>query len=204
MPLLNQDDQDIILEAIRQGGKIWDNEILEPVKRKIKNFYRHALNEQCCYCRRDTTDEFNMVLDIEHILPKSKFAIFMFSPFNLSVACKRCNMEIKKEDVSFLIDQITAQQEHNDATNYLLLHPNYDQYSDHLNLQIYRYDDKRLVKYHILDNSEKGSYTKSYFKLDLIEQDSFDNAQGIKTQEYKFSAMMDRNQIEQIQKLLAI
>ena len=104
MPVLDNADIAIIEQAIAARGKIWENDILDPVKRKIKDHYRGILNENCCYCRRDTTDEFNMVLDIEHVLPKAVYATFMFTPFNLSVSCKRCNMEIKGNQISFLFN----------------------------------------------------------------------------------------------------
>ncbi len=87
--------------AINAGGNIWENELLSDLKSKVKEYYREKLNEQCCYCRKNTHGEFKMVLDIEHILPKSKFRHFMFHTYNLSVSCKRCNMNIKREDFSF-------------------------------------------------------------------------------------------------------
>ncbi|WP_276131623.1 HNH endonuclease domain-containing protein [Polluticoccus soli] len=200
---LKLDESDLILikEAINNGGKIWENEVIEPVKKKIKAFFRQALNEQCCYCRRDTTDEFNMVLDIEHILPKSVFNHFMFSPFNLSISCKRCNMEIKKEDTSFLFDVTLAKEQHDDSSNYQFLHPNFDVYAHHINVEIYRYGESRLIKYVVLSNSLKGIYTKEYFKLDLLERDSFDSAQGLDVQELKYSQLMDREIISEIEQL---
>ena len=37
MPVLDNADIVIIEQAIAAGGKIWENDILDPVKRKIKD-----------------------------------------------------------------------------------------------------------------------------------------------------------------------
>jgi len=122
MPL-DANDQQIIQEALARGGSVWDDATLEPVKRKIKQYYRDNGGEQCCYCRREMRDEFNMVIDIEHVLPKSLFRDFMFELFNLNISCKRCNMRIKKERTDFLVDQATIAANANQSDQYLMVHP---------------------------------------------------------------------------------
>jgi len=81
--------------------QIWSSEELKPVKEKLKN---HLLSkcEYCCYCRRPFKGEFKMVIDIEHILPSSIFRELAFELKNLSLSCKRCNMQIKKDRMDFL------------------------------------------------------------------------------------------------------
>lgn len=202
MPVLDNADIAIIEQAIAAGGKIWENDILDPVKAKIKAHYRAVLNENCCYCRRDTTDEFNMVLDIEHVLPKSLYPTFMFTPFNLSVSCKRCNMEIKKDKVTFLFNTAIPPTNAEDNNNYKLIHPNLDPYEHHLTKEVYQYEDKKLVKYSVVNASPKGIYTKDFFELDKFEQDSFDNAQGITTTPKTFSDLIPEDLIKEIQDLL--
>ena len=202
MPVLDNADIVIIEQAIAAGGKIWENEILDPVKAKIKAYYRQILNENCCYCRRDTTDEFNMVLDIEHVLPKSLYSTYMFTPFNLSVSCKRCNIEIKKDKVAFLFNTAIPPADPEDNTNYKLVHPNFDVYNHHLTKEVYQYEDKKLVKYSVVNTSPKGIYTKDFFELDKFEQDSFDNAQGITTRPKTFSDLIPDDLVQEIQGLL--
>lgn len=202
MPVLDNADIVIIEQAIAAGGDIWENPIIKPVKRKIKDHYRGVLNENCCYCRRDTTDEFNMVLDIEHVLPKAVYATFMFTPFNLSVSCKRCNMEIKGNDVSFLFNPAIPPANAQDTNNYKLIHPNFDDYSHHLTKEVYQYEDKKLVKYSVVNRSPKGVYTKEFFELAKFEQDSFNNAQGITVTPKTFSDLIPDDLIKEIQDLL--
>ena len=126
--ILTQGDVDAIKNSIDnclQNGitNIWDDQGLALVKQKIKTQYRGLLGEQCCYCRKNIHGEFKMVLDIEHILPKSKYLQFSLSPFNLSVSCKKCNMNIKGEDISFLKDPIIAHDEPENVDNYKFIHP---------------------------------------------------------------------------------
>lgn len=201
MAVLDNTDIAIVEEAVAAGGNIWDNPVLVPVKRKIKDYYRGVLNENCCYCRRDTTDEFNMVLDIEHILPKTIFPAYMFTPFNLSVSCKRCNMEIKKDQITFLFNSIPPAVPE-DGTNYKFIHPNFDIYGNHLTKEMYQYEDKKLVKYSVVNASPKGVYTKDFFELNKFEQDSFNNAQGIQTKPKQFSDLIPDDLVKEIQDLL--
>ena len=97
--LLSEDDIVIIKSAIeiakRDNIKIWDQKILDPVKKKMKGFMRTLLEERCCYCCKNIVGEFNMVLDIEHVLPKAHFKHFEFaismiaSKISFVIACSR-------------------------------------------------------------------------------------------------------------------
>ena len=122
-----------------------------------------------------------MVIDIEHILPKSVYGEYTFSKVNLTVACKRCNMEIKKARLDFLVDEHSARKEPGDTQLFRFIHPNVDAYFDHIERSVVEKNDKRLVKYIILHDSPKGNYTYDFFKLDQLEINSFDKAQGAET-----------------------
>ncbi|RZK10312.1 MAG: HNH endonuclease [Flavobacterium sp.] len=157
---------------------IWESTHIKALKRKIKKHYRSAQNENCCYCRKNTVGEFNMVLDIEHILPKSLFSGFMFEIKNLSISCKRCNMEIKKDDISFLIQSQSFLDDPFDAKHYKFIHPNSDTYYDHIDVEVSIKNENKMIKYTVLQGSPKGSFTYTYFKLHALEVDSFDRSQG--------------------------
>lgn len=117
---INSQDLANIEAAIEAGGKIWDNDLLKDFKSKIKAYNRHKQKEQCCYCRKNFEGEFNMVIDIEHVLPKRHFGHLMFAIYNLSISCKRCNMNIKNDDISFITDTeaITTNPTHQNTANY--------------------------------------------------------------------------------------
>jgi hypothetical protein len=175
--MITKEDIILIQEVILEGGDIWANNRLDPLKRKFKDYYREKLNEQCCYCRKNTVGEFNMVLDIEHVLPKSKFERYMFNPLNLSMSCKRCNMNIKKEDISFLTDEDTIHNSPFVSESYQFIHPNLDSYFVNLRYFVEVVDNNTLIKYDPI--TVKGIYTYGYFKLKELEIESVNNTQGI-------------------------
>lgn len=172
----SEDELLLIQNAKDEGGDIWNNEELTVLKSKIKKYYRD-LRESCCYCRRDLQDEFNMVIDIEHVLPKSKYAEYMFELGNLNISCKRCNMRIKREKDDFVVDKTTINNNYSLSSHYRFIHPNFDLYKDNMNVLRFTYDDKKLTKY--IPNTEKGRYTYDYFQLDKLEINSLNIAQGI-------------------------
>lgn len=204
--ILSKEDIGVIKNAIeiskRNNIKIWDQKILDPVKRKIKGFMRALLDERCCYCCKNISGEFNMVLDIEHVLPKAYFKKFEFTPFNLSVACKRCNMEIKGQDCSFLKDEAAAHITPEDTFNYKFIHPNFDNYFDHLDYEVNIKNQKKMIKYSVVNDSSKGKYTYEYFDLKKLEIESFNGAQGVKIEEKNYSTLMPEELVVEIQNLL--
>lgn len=198
--MFTQEEADLIKVIIIEGGDIWSNPRLNPIKQKIKTHFRNVLDEQCCYCRRSTLGEFNLVLDIEHILPKKHFRSFMFTPKNLSVSCKRCNMDIKKQDTSFIRNLSLIDTEPFNRDNYLFIHPNLDLYFQNMDYFVEIVNDNRLIKYNPL--TDKGTYTYSYFKLEALETNSVDRAQGIS--DVELNEDIDSGLIIEIQDLLRI
>lgn len=174
---LTVEDQALIEEVIKQGGDVWENKALLALKRRIKSFYLAATSDQCCYCRRDLNDEFNMVIDIEHIIPKALFPKFMFEVTNLNVSCKRCNMRIKRNRVDFLLDLSVIEERFGDSAQYRFVHPNLDRYADSILLIVMKVGDKKYIKYKSI--TEKGTYTYNYFELDKIETNTLNVAQGL-------------------------
>ncbi|ADQ80433.1 hypothetical protein Palpr_2297 [Paludibacter propionicigenes WB4] len=177
--MFTQEDIDLIRVVKDEGGKIWENEKIKPVKDKIKRYFRNRRN-QCCYCRREFVGEFSMVIDIEHILPKSDidFRKYMFHPYNLNISCKRCNMEIKGANISFITSREDILSNPFESKKYKFIHPNLDDYKTHINLIVQINDDIKLIKYNVLTNG-KGQYTYDYFELKNLEIDQVNEAQGI-------------------------
>lgn len=198
----DEDDISKIEQAQNEGGKIWDNECLSSFKKKFKTYLLDADGGgNCCYCRKNFKGEFYMVIDIEHVLPKSDFDKYIFSIFNLNTSCKRCNMNIKKEDVSFVVNLVLAKLNPEDPSLYRFVHPNLDNYSEHLGLISIMVDHKKLVKYQ--PHTQKGNYTYSYFKLRNLEIDSFNEAQGI-SPTHGLSDLIPSNIKDKLEELLKI
>lgn len=172
-----KEDVVAIRTSIAEGGKVWKNIKLACVKKNIKNYYKDKCR-RCCYCKRSFKGEYDLVIDIEHILPQSKYKKYMFSPKNLSIACKRCNMKIKKADIRFININHHKRRVFN-KTTYKFIHPNLDVYTKHIQRVNVEVDDFSYTKYKVLNNSQKGHYTYEFFKLFDFETEDLDKAQGI-------------------------
>lgn len=181
MPLaFDANDQADIDTAIAAGGRIWYNGCLDRLKRKIKNNFITNDTSQCCYCARLFAGEFNMVIDIEHVLPQDVFPTERFSISNLNVACKRCNMEIKKADTSFIASIPAMGTNYYQSQHYQIVHPNLDNYTKHIVLKTIRRGDWVYIKY-ILKDKNKAKFSYDYFKLKDLEVDTINKAQGAKS-----------------------
>ena len=199
--IFTREDKENIENAIQAGGDIWNNDLLKEVKQKIKSYYRILQGEQCCYCRRSTRGEFRMVIDIEHVLPKKRFNIHMFNLKNLGVSCKRCNMRIKGEDISFFTGNLDNPDTHFNSSYYNFIHPNIDHYFAHIEYMVHIVNEKMMIKYNVLNNNAKGNFTYNYFKLSELEVDSFNQAQGIEGSE-SIDEAIDNETADRIETLL--
>ncbi|SHM64749.1 HNH endonuclease [Chitinophaga jiangningensis] len=199
MPL-TAEDRLVIQAAIELGGNIWENDLLKDIKRKIKDHCLTTTSYQCCYCRTDFTDEFRMVMDIEHILPKSIFSDFMFDVFNLSVSCKRCNMRIKKERTDFLQDINQVRLSPIDPDQYLISHPNLEDYFQHCEYFSSTHNGKKYIKYVPL--TDKGVFTYTYFELERKEIECLSENQGVRIAENEISENIPIDLTNEIRQLL--
>lgn len=178
MIIFTNDELDLIARLNIVGG--WEAEESEQLKRKIKPFLLNKTSDCCCYCRRSMRAWHSITIDIEHVLPKGRgnFPQFTFEIKNLSVSCKRCNMQIKKSDTSFytgLFDDANPFK----SEYYKFVHPNLDEIDRHLSIRIEQVNTKQLIKYCVINASAKGQSSYDYFKLEKIEINTFDEAQGL-------------------------
>ena len=155
-----------------------ENDDIKSVKKKIRDFHLERHENTCCYCRRDLEDGGYFMIDREHVLPKGKYKPYSFTIWNLSISCKRCNMELKGEDDEFVVNK-TSIPTFQTSGNYLIVHPNFDEWETHLTREMQQLNKAVLVKFTVRDSSQKGRYTYEFFRLQAMEKDSFDRAQGI-------------------------
>lgn len=181
---LTQDEQAAV-DAALQTADPWgwspggaQEALLVAVKVKIRNYHLQRHGENCCYCRRSLTGEFNYVIDREHVLPKStpSYRPLSYTMWNLGVACKRCNMQYKGVKIDFVVSPNVAAEFENGA-NYRFVHPNFDLYEEHLDRLEVKKGTSRIVKYSIMEDSSKGTFTYDYFNLRGLEIGSLDTLQ---------------------------
>jgi uncharacterized protein (TIGR02646 family) len=171
------DDEKFFIETAMTEVRPWESELVSDIKKRIKDFHLELNGKMCCYCYRDLTGEFSLVIDIEHVLPKRHFRPLTFDIKNLSVACKRCNMKMKRDKLDFL-NLPVEMAEIAISDKYKIIHPNIDDKNSHLKRVALQCSDIRIVKYVPIGNSEKGLFSYQYFQLKELEIDSFDAAQN--------------------------
>jgi len=155
-------------------------ELIVSAKNKIRDHHLLRHGEKCCYCRTNLHGTGHFTIDREHILPKSIAAYrgLSYEIWNLGIACKRCNMEYKKDKIDFVVSPQDTTL-FGDGANYLFVHPNFDLYREHLSRSSLEEEESVLVKYTVVEESLKGAYTYEYFNLRGLEINSFDLAQGL-------------------------
>lgn len=126
----------------------WGSSEIEHIRSHIKVHYIKEQRNYCCYCRRPMLSEHNGLWDVEHVISRSQKPAFMFTPMNLAVSCKDCNIAKGSKNVLVNKTRVTFPDKSGD---YLIVHPHFDDYYEH----IYRKD----VIYLPRKNSSKGKYT---------------------------------------------
>lgn len=118
-----------------KDGKYWnktENEDKEvyAVKKHIKDHYIEEQKYICPYCLQKIVVDHNAIWDAEHIIPKDEHPQFLFTPQNLCVSCKDCNME--KSNKKVLKKNPKRNELPSLSDDYLIVHPHFDIYDRHI------------------------------------------------------------------------
>lgn len=182
------DDEIAAIRVALQYEDPWDHEDdrlatisphLVSAKDKLIALHMERHNSTCCYCRSVLHGGGRFVRDREHILPKGRYRPLSYEATNLAASCKRCNMEYKGEKVSFVVDPDTIESDHTNSDRYLFIHPNFDNYEDHIMRTSRQFGNKFAVAYSLDPNDPKATFTFDFFGLAKLEKDSFDEVQGL-------------------------
>lgn len=153
----------------------------ESIKAKIKDYF-YKKSSKCSYCNTLLQDR-NIETDREHIVPKKYRRILTYNLFNLTLACKRCNMTYKKQTLNHISPTVVSSIENNnhlyDKDSYLIPHPNIEPIFGvgcHIRHQQYQEDDISFVSYQYI--TPKGEYLYNLVRLDELEIDTLDESQG--------------------------
>ena len=107
----------------------------------------------------------------------------MFSTFNLNVACKRCNLNIKGTKTNFVTDLNAVRATPQNTELYKIIHPNFDYYYAHIKYLTVTENQYKFILYRVVAGSEKGQFTMDFFKLKELEVNTLNTAQGLKLPE---------------------
>ncbi|UWQ53032.1 HNH endonuclease [Leisingera caerulea] len=150
---------------------------IKGLKKRLKDFHLARQKNCCCYCSHSFQNR-PIEQDREHIIPKSKHPELTFSVENLAVACKTCNMSVKKAKTShlrgFRHGGLRNPNRIGDPCNYNIPHPNVHNWLDHLRYE-FRQSGREVVC-HYSAKTTRGRFAYYFFKLDELE--IFSNTDG--------------------------
>lgn len=126
------------------------------LKLRIKGFYISEQGYTCCYCQNVFPVTHKRAWDLEHIVSRHEAPRFMLVPQNLAVSCIDCNGRKSNKSVLVSLQKNTASYSKN-TSDYIIVHPHFDEYRDHIIKSGYFYTPKR--------GSSKGRTTIEMCKL---------------------------------------
>lgn len=107
----------------------WNDNVVNPVRKQIKDHYIAEQQQHCCYCNRTYPTDNNAVWDGEHIISKKLAPKFLFEPRNLAASCKDCNIAKNEREVRVTPTRVSFPDK---SAHYKIVHPHLDKYSDHI------------------------------------------------------------------------
>lgn len=140
----------------------WEKSVFDDIKENLKEHLRAQQDNKCCYCKIELGFDIKGV-DIEHIIPKSKFEKFTFHHKNLALSCPACNT-IKSTNCVLVKNSIIKYP--SNGTNFKIIHAHYDDYSTHIKI-----DDGCVY----IAKSKKGSETITIcglYRLSEVEENA--------------------------------
>lgn len=108
----------------------WEKSTLKSYKVRVREHYCKQQNQKCAYCRMDVSSA-TSYFPIEHIVPRSLHPEWMYEPLNLCMACVNCNSVKNNQEV---LSDKNVKILPTDSSGYLIIHPHYDRYFDHIEI----------------------------------------------------------------------
>ncbi|WGW34389.1 HNH endonuclease [Pseudomonas aeruginosa] len=135
--ILTDEDLDLI-EKWKASGKThrdWGCKELEPLRVRIRAYYRLKQKGICAYCANEVSVIAANNANIEHILPKSHYQKFIFETKNMCIICADCNQAKGNSLVENEQEEIIkgeAIRYPSASARFKIIHPLYDEYNDHI------------------------------------------------------------------------
>jgi hypothetical protein len=149
------------LKAIKahfKDDKDWPNEKFDEFKSNLITYLRLNQDNKCCYCKWELGYDIKNV-DIEHIIPKSKYSQFTFTPLNLALSCPGCNTSKSVKNVLHKPIKLYPRS----GRNIMIVHAYFDNYKECIEIH-----DEAI--YEALDDDGKGCDTIKICKLHRMKK----------------------------------
>jgi len=128
--VFTQDQLDIIANIKGHddfSSESWGCEEVNILRPIIRQHYTAEQNTICPYCQMQLNTRRGRSWDVEHIIPRSTVANFMFEPLNLCVACVECNSAKSNKRITTSNAQVRYPR-----SGYTIIHPHFDDYQQHI------------------------------------------------------------------------
>lgn len=165
-------------------NKPWDCNSFKTAKKLIKDSLKKEFDTRCSYCLRKFSDDEDIIIHIEHVLPKDVYKKYTFEPRNLTLSCPRCNTGSQKGTRTDFINTPLVGESYDESidfslSNYKFIHPKLEKNSNFYILVALDIDGDVFRRYKIINYHSKLRYTFKFFNLKKIEVGSLDSCMGI-------------------------
>lgn len=163
------------------------------LKKRLKVILKKYFDNTCAFCQRTLAEDEDIIIDIEHVLPKHKYINYSFDIRNLVISCRRCNTGAQKGTRTDFINNLIQNDQYNDVVdfslnNYKFIHPKYENTRDFYELECLQSGRSVFIRYTINSNHPKLDYTFNFFNLKKLERGTLDDcARIMRTLNSKFS-----------------
>jgi hypothetical protein len=147
-----------VIKANFKDDKDWTNEKFDGFKSNLITDLRIKQDNKCCYCKSVLGYDIKNV-DIEHIIPKSKYSQFTFNPKNLALSCPGCNTSKSTKNVLHKPIKLYPRN----GRNIMIVHAHFDNYKKCIQIH-----DEAI--YEALDDEGKGCDTIKICKLHRMKK----------------------------------
>lgn len=165
-------------------NKPWDCNSFKKKKADIKKDLKKEFDLRCSYCLRKFSNDEDISIHIEHVLPKDLYKKYTFESKNLALSCPRCNTGSQKGTRTDFIRNILVGSSYDETVdfsldNYEFIHPKLEKNGNFYTLVSLDIDGDVFRRYKIINYHSKLRYTFKFFNLKNIEVGSLDSCMGI-------------------------
>lgn len=165
-------------------NKPWDCKSFKKLKAEIKEKLKNDFDLRCSYCLRKFSEDEDIIVHIEHVLPKDVYTKYTFDCRNLALSCPRCNTGSQKGNRVDFINNLLSGNAYDETidyalNNYKFIHPVLEKNINFYQLISLDIENEVFRRYKIINYHSKLRYTFKFFNLKRIEVGSLDSCMGI-------------------------
>ena len=155
-----------------------------PLKKRLKVRLKKDFDNTCAFCQRTLAEDEDIVIDIEHVLPKHKYVCYSFDERNLVISCRRCNTGAQKGTTTDFINYLIDNNKYDESVdfslnNYRFIHPKYENTRDFYELACLQAGRSVFMRYEINQEHPKLEYTFDFFNLKKLERGTLEDCARI-------------------------